>query len=82
MKKIKLSKAERAIEKALVGGEYRPTSQAEFNRIVSAIARRKKDAVLSLRVNSKDLNNIKKKALKLGVPYQTLITELIHKFAA
>lgn len=82
MKKIKLSPSEKAIEQALLRGEYRPVKQAEFDRIAKAIARRKKDAVLNIRVNSQDLKNIKKKAKRMGIPYQTFVSELIHQYAA
>ena len=82
MKKIKLIKEERAIEKALIRGEYKPAGKAEFERVAEAIVRRRKDAVLNIRVNSKDIQCIKQKATRLGVPYQTLITELLHRFAA
>lgn len=44
MKKIKLSRSEKAIEQALLRGEYRPVKEAEFKRIAGAVARRKKDA--------------------------------------
>ena len=81
MKKIKLSRSEKAIEAALVRGEYRPVKKAEFDRIAEAIARRKKDAVLNIRVNSQDLDNIKQKAKQMGVPYQTFVSELIHQYA-
>lgn len=82
MKKTRLTKREGAIEKALLRGEYRPVGRAEFNRIAQALARRKKDAVLNIRVNSADLSQIKQKARRLGVPYQTFISELLHRFAA
>ncbi len=81
MKKIRLSRSEKAIEAALVRGEYRPVKKAEFDRIAEAIARRKKDAVLNIRVNSQDLDNIKQKAKQMGVPYQTFVSELIHQYA-
>ncbi len=81
MKKIKLSRSEKAIEAALVRGEYRPVKKAEFDRIAEAIARRKKDAVLNIRVNSQDLDRIKQKAKKMGIPYQTFVSELIHQYA-
>ncbi len=81
MKKIKLSRSEKAIEAALVRGEYRPVKRAEFDRIAEAIARRKKDAVLNIRVNSHDLDNIKQKAKQMGIPYQTFVSELIHQYA-
>jgi predicted DNA binding CopG/RHH family protein len=82
MKSMKLSRAERAIESALLRGEYRPVSKAEFDRIAQALARRKKDAVLNIRVNSIDLASIKQKARKLGIPYQTLVSELLHHYAS
>lgn len=81
MKKIKLSRSEKAIEAALVRGEYRPVKKAEFDRIAEAIARRKKDAVLNIRINSQDLDSIKQKAKQMGVPYQTFVSELIHQYA-
>ena len=81
MRKIKLSRSEKAIEAALVRGEYRPVKKAEFDRIAEAIARRKKDAVLNIRVNSQDLDSIKQKAKQMGVPYQTFVSELIHQYA-
>ena len=56
-------------------------SRAEFDEIAQAIARRKKDAVLNIRVNSQDLATIKQKAKNLGVPYQTLVSELLHHYA-
>jgi len=82
MKKMKLTKKEHAIERGLIRGDYQPVSDEEFERIAEAVSRRKKDAVLNIRVNSEDLEAIRQKAKKMGVPYQTLISELIHRFAA
>jgi predicted DNA binding CopG/RHH family protein len=45
------------------------------------LAARKKDAVLNIRVNREDLKNIKRKAKKYGIRYQTLISEWIHRIA-
>lgn len=81
MKKMTLTKEERAIEKALLRGHLKPASRAEFNRVANAIARRRKDAVLNIRVNSEDLASLKEKARVLGVPYQTFVSELIHIYA-
>ncbi len=81
-KKIRLTRSEQAFERAAARGEFRPASQEEFNRIAEAIARRKKDAVLNIRVNGEDLEIIKQKARKIGIPYQTFVSELIHQYAA
>ena len=81
MRKVKLTRQETMIEEALVKGEYKTVSGAEFKSIAQAVAARKKDAVLNLRVNSQDLRNIKQKARKLGVKYQSFISEIIHRVA-
>ena len=81
MKKIKLTKQEKAIENALLKGEYVDVPKSEFNAKAEAIAARRKDAVLNIRINSKDLANIRQKAKRLGVKYQTFIAELIHRVA-
>ena len=81
MRKMKLTKQEKAIEKALLDGNYSDVSKSEFESIAEALASRKKDAVLNVRVNSNDLNTLKKKAKKFGIKYQTFISELIHRAA-
>lgn len=81
MKRIKLTRQEQAIEDAALRGEYVPVSKAEFNAIAAALAKRKKDAVLNIRINSQDLQNIKEKANRLGLKYQTFIAEIIHRAA-
>ena len=81
MKTARLTAEEKQIEKALLEGTYKPVSNVEFQAIADAIISRKKDAVLNIRINKQDLDSIKKKAKKLGVRYQTLIAEVIHKVA-
>lgn len=82
MKPMHLTKEERAIEKALLRGEYKPVSKAEFDRVAAMIAQFKKDSVLNVRVNGNALNNFKKKARARGIPYQTMVAELIRIYSA
>ena len=82
MRQAKLTKAERGIERALLQGEYADVTKSSFEEIAQAIARRRKDAVISIRVNSQDLRQIQGKAKRLGVRYQTLISEILHRVAA
>ena len=42
----------------------------------------RKDRRLNIRLSSKDLEAIQKRALAEGLPYQTLIASLLHKYAA
>lgn len=41
----------------------------------------KKSKSISIRISARDLQRIKSKAIQEGVPYQTLVTSLIHKYA-
>ncbi len=81
MRRIKLTREEKAIEAAIERGEYVDVPKEEFDRIARMIAAYKKDAVLNIRVNSQDLRLIKEKAKKLGVKYQTFISEILHRVA-
>ena len=81
MRRIKLTREERAIEEALLKGEYRNASKAKFDEIAAALARRRKDAVISIRISRYDLDQIKRKAKRFGVKYQTFIGEVLHRVA-
>lgn len=56
-------------------------SEQDLGAISDYIAKRKKDAVLNIRINSEDLKRIKQKAKKMGVKYQTFISEILHRIA-
>ena len=81
MRRVRLTRQEKAIEEGLLKGEYLSVGKDEFTAIADAIAARKKDAVLNIRVNSRDLASIKHKAERLGIKYQTCISEVIHRIA-
>jgi predicted DNA binding CopG/RHH family protein len=40
----------------------------------------KKDARINIRLPSKDLRGLQKKALAEGIPYQTLVASILHKY--
>ena len=48
---------------------------------VIADATFKKDTRINIRLSSKDLRALKARALKEGIPYQTLVSSVLHKFA-
>ncbi|HJP18263.1 MAG TPA: antitoxin [Nitrospinota bacterium] len=80
-KKIILTNEEKEIEKSLISGEFVDISQEEFKDIAKSIKARQKDSVLNIRINNEDLKKIKKKSTKLGVKYQSFISELLHRVA-
>ena len=81
----KLDKEEKEILKSFDGNEFRPISDldAEIQRY-REVARTtfKKDRRVNIRISSKDLVAIQKRALEEGLPYQTLISSILHKYAS
>src|SRR5687768_18612072 len=72
-----LESVERGEWKSAGGGKR---ERARFSRYAKATF--KKDRRLNIRLSSKDLEAIQKRALAEGLPYQTLIASLLHKYAA
>jgi len=57
------------------------TSKSELARIrAAARATALKDKRVNIRLSSADLNDIQIKALQEGIPYQTLIASVLHKY--
>jgi predicted DNA binding CopG/RHH family protein len=40
----------------------------------------KKDARINIRLSSRDLRSLQAKALREGIPYQTLVSSVLHKY--
>ena len=79
MRKIKLTKEEQWIEDH--AEEFVSLRGPEYDAIVAALERKKKEMVLNMRINREDLEAIKQKARKAGIKYQTLISEILHRVA-
>jgi len=73
---------EAEILKAFEEGKLKSVaSKAELERLKSAArATAMKDRRVNIRLSSIDLNDIQAKALEEGVPYQTLIASVLHKY--
>ena len=85
MKVYKLDKEEQEILDAIERGEWqlvRPT-KSELRRYAE-IARNtlRKDQRMNIRISKSDLHRIKAKAVEEGIPYQTLVTSIIHKYVS
>lgn len=78
-KNIKLTKEEQQIEDD--AEKFIPISDVEKEELMDAIERSRKTANLSLRLNTDDLNRIKSLAKNDGLPYQTLIGSILHKYS-
>ena len=65
--KGKLKRSENAAE---IQKQHQEYAQAMF----------KKDTRINIRLSSKDLRGLQKRALAEGIPYQTLIASILHKY--
>ena len=78
-----MNKEEKDLLKSVEKGEWksikRKTSSIKRYKAV-AKATFNKDRRINIRISQKDLNELRKKAIEEGLPYQTLIASLLHKF--
>ncbi|GAB4365785.1 MAG: CopG family antitoxin [Methylohalobius crimeensis] len=80
---IKLDQEERDLLEAFEAGELKRAPNAENiqkRHQEYAEAMFKKDTRINIRLSSKDLRGLQKKALAEGIPYQTLVASIIHKY--
>jgi len=84
-KKKFIDDEEREIIEDYERGEYAisPKSASLKKMIEKAAANySKKDARINIRISDADLNGLKIKAAEEGMPYQTLIASVLHKFVS
>lgn len=80
---MKLDKEERNLIDSIEKGEWRSIAdlQKEIERS-KEIAKSTviKDQRMNIRIAKKDLDALKVKAMEEGMPYQTLVSSVIHKY--
>jgi len=79
----KLDSEEKEILEAFEKGKLKRTKNvAQEIKQHQAIAEAtfKKDARINIRLSSRDLRSLQTRALKEGMPYQTLVSSVLHKF--
>jgi predicted DNA binding CopG/RHH family protein len=84
MSKLKLDKEEHKLLKSFEAGEFKSVLTPERRKIIQETASNtfKKDKRINIRISSRDLNAIQKRALVEGIPYQTLVSSILHKFVS
>ena len=81
----RLSPGEKALRDSVERGEWHPVRDLQRQRTryqKYAQATLRKDQRINIRISGKDLSAIQKRAIEEGIPYQTLIASLLHKYAA
>ena len=80
---MKFDKEEKDILKAHESGKMKlSTPPKKEIESIKAIAKNtfKKDKRITIRIYDHDYKGIQKKAMEMGIPYQTLISGIIHRF--
>ena len=82
MKKLKLDADEYALLEAFEAGQFESILTPERMVFIakSAAATFKKDKRINIKISSRDLSAIQRRALEEGIPYQTLVSSIIHKY--
>lgn len=80
---MKLSKREKEIVESVERGDWRSVRDVKkhikrYQGYARATVR--KDKRVNIRMSEKDLIGLQKKAIEEGLPYQTLISSVLHKY--
>ncbi len=78
-----LDEEEAELLRAIEGDLLRPRAPTESERaryVEAAQQTLKKNQRINIRLSDHDLLGVKRRAAELGLPYQTLISGLIHQF--
>jgi predicted DNA binding CopG/RHH family protein len=80
---MKLDASEREIRSSVERGEWRSarslkSEKKRYSRYAAATFR--KNRRVNIRISDNDLEAIQKRAIEEGLPYQTLISSLLHKY--
>jgi predicted DNA binding CopG/RHH family protein len=76
---------ERDLITAYESGEFRPVEDQEAAKQTAVQAARRylrKDARVNIRLSSADLEMLKRRAAEEGLPYQSLIASILHKYVS
>jgi predicted DNA binding CopG/RHH family protein len=83
MKKVRLEKEEKEILESFERGEWKSVKNVEAEIGKHQIYARntlKKDKRVNIRISSKDLEELQSIALEDGIPYQTLMSSILHRY--
>ena len=84
MSKVKLNKEEKEILKDFESGQYKSVLTQKRKKNLQAISEEtfKKDKRINIRISGRDLESLQRRALEEGIPYQTLVSSVLHKYVS
>jgi len=78
--KAKLDSFEKEIENN--AENYRSISKGKISKITSIIDEARKTKNINIRISEYDLEKLREKSAVEGLPYQTLLSSIIHKYVS
>ena len=84
MKKTQLSKEEKALLDSVESGKFQSTLSEARRKELEVVASNtfKKDKRINIRLSNRDLMAVQSRASEEGIPYQTLVASIIHKYVS
>ncbi|NLY58449.1 MAG: hypothetical protein GX071_07965 [Gammaproteobacteria bacterium] len=84
MTKAKLSVEERELLEAYESGEFISDLSDERREHLAETAEDsfKKEKRINIRISKRDLEALQRRALEEGLPYQTLVSSVLHKYVS
>ena len=84
MNEPKLSQEEKEILDAFEAGEFKSLLTPKRRKMLKAAAEEtfKKGKRINIRISSRDLESLQRRALEEGIPYQTLVSSVLHKYVS
>jgi predicted DNA binding CopG/RHH family protein len=81
--KLKLTDEEKELELSFEKNEWKSVSNKKnyLNKFkIAAKNTLAKDKRMNIRIAGKDIQLLKTKALEIGIPYQTLVSSILHQY--
>jgi len=84
MNESKLSKEEKEILADFEAGKFKSMLTPKRRKMLQAAAEEtfKKDKRINIRISNRDLQSLQRRALEEGIPYQTLVSSVLHKYVS
>ncbi|MFC6672073.1 CopG family antitoxin [Marinobacterium aestuariivivens] len=84
MGKTRLDKEEQELLEAYEAGEFESDLDEERREYLARTAEEsfKKDKRINIRISSRDLEALQRRALEEGIPYQSLVSSVLHKYVS
>jgi predicted DNA binding CopG/RHH family protein len=82
---VKLNKEEKDLLGSYERGEWHSVKNVKHQMSqyqAMAKATLKKDKRVNIRISSQDLEGVQKKSIEYGIPYQTFIASIIHRYVS